>query len=203
MRRLDNYRNAMKNDWYLELYERLFSPLQDKPVKLLELGVLRGTSLLMWADYFVNGEITGLDIEKIQMPEDNPRVRVYHGDQCDFLLLSDIAHTRGRFDIIIDDAAHQGRMSRASYDVLFHNYLKPGGIYVVEDWGTGYWGDWPDGQNYGPNHYAGMVGFIKDLVDITAGPDTRTTPNLSQIKSMELSYGQCVLHKRGKLTWDS
>ena len=37
----------------------------------------------------------------------------------------------------------------------------------VEDWGTGYWDCYADGSAYRPgvNHLAGMVGFIKELVD--------------------------------------
>ena len=26
--------------------------------------------------------------------------------------------------------------------------FKPGGLYVIEDWGTGYWDFWPDGVRY-------------------------------------------------------
>ena len=36
-------------------------------------------------------------------------------------------------------------MTRIAFWHLFDNHLKPGGLYVIEDWGTGYWEDWPDG----------------------------------------------------------
>ena len=53
---------------------------------------------------------------------------------------------------MIDDASHVGVLARASFRILFEKHLKRGGIYVVEDWGTGYWKSWPDGQNYQQYH---------------------------------------------------
>jgi hypothetical protein len=79
--------------------------------------------------------------------------------------------------VIVDDCAHIGRLAHISFHHLFNNHLKPGGIYAVEDWGTGYWGEcefYPDGSYYqlpvidGPrivSHDYGMVGFIKELID--------------------------------------
>lgn len=48
----------------------------------------------------------------------------------------------------IHDCSHIGVLSRASFWHLFDNHLKSGGVYVVEDWGTGYWDDWVDGIAY-------------------------------------------------------
>jgi len=36
-------------------------------------------------------------------------------------------------------------LTRRSFWHFFQHHLKPGGLYVIEDWGTGYWSDWPDG----------------------------------------------------------
>lgn len=52
------------------------------------------------------------------------------------------------FDVVIDDCSHVGHLARASFWHLFDNHLKPGGFYVIEDWGTGYWDFWPDGVRY-------------------------------------------------------
>jgi spermidine synthase len=45
------------------------------------------------------------------------------------------------FDIIIDDASHFGDLTKIAFWHLFDNHLKPSGLYVIEDWGTGYWSD--------------------------------------------------------------
>ncbi len=47
---------------YLKWYDPLFSPLLDETVKLLEIGIYHGGSLLLWKDYFPNGQITGADL---------------------------------------------------------------------------------------------------------------------------------------------
>lgn len=41
-----------------------------------------------------------------------------------------------------------GVLARASFWHLFDNQLKSGGMYVIEDWGTGYWDKWLDGVSY-------------------------------------------------------
>lgn len=137
---------------YLVNYERFLGSLRDRPVNVLELGVKDGGSLLMWRDYFPQGSIVGLDLAPA--PFDGPvdRVRTYVGAQEDIALLDIIASETAPdgFDIIIDDCAHIGVLARATFWYLFDHHLKPGGIYVIEDWGTGYWPSWPDGAPYRP-----------------------------------------------------
>jgi len=136
---------------YLEIYEKLFSPMMDDEVKLLELGVAKGLSMLMWRDFFPRGTIAGLDLYPGEV--NDPRVHIYKGRQDDTALLTRIAQecAPGGFDIIIDDCAHIGELAKISFWHLFQHHLKPGGLYVIEDWGTGYWGRhvyYPDGQFY-------------------------------------------------------
>ena len=135
---------------YIENYEDYFGRLRDKPVRLLEIGVLQGGSLLTWREYFPEGLTVGLDLSPCPFEDMPDRVKFYQGSQDDTALLERIATecAPDGFDIIIDDAAHIGSLSRASFHALFERHLKPGGIYVVEDWGTGYWESWPDGAAY-------------------------------------------------------
>lgn len=65
-----------------------------------------------------------------------------------------------------------GKLTRETFNHLFDQHLKPGGVYVIEDWGTGYWDSWPDGKKVVPGvpHNEGMVGFVKELID-EAGMD--------------------------------
>ena len=135
---------------YLQNYERHLSHLRDQPILLLEIGVLKGGSLLMWADYFKTGTIIGIDINSCPLQHLPPNVSFHQGSQSDASFLQQIARSRapGGFDVIIDDASHYGTLTRDSYKALFTQHLKPGGLYVIEDWGTGYWGSWPDGAAY-------------------------------------------------------
>ena len=47
---------------YIENYECHFGHLREMPVRLLELGVYHGGSLLMWQKYFSKGLVVGLDL---------------------------------------------------------------------------------------------------------------------------------------------
>lgn len=176
---------------YLEMYDPVLEPWLQKPINLLEIGIYKGGSLHLWRDYFPSAQVTGIDLN---LPQDflpGERVQIYQGDQTDKNFLSRVAELTapGGFDIIIDDASHVGEWTRQTFWHLFEHHLIPGGLYVIEDWGTGYWPDWPDGWRYRnkglverlsswlrrrsmsflkvpfPNHSFGMVGFIKQLVD--------------------------------------
>jgi SAM-dependent methyltransferase len=148
---------------YLRNYEEHFQSLHDKDVKLLELGVFKGGSLLLWRDYFPRGTIVGLDLNRVDLADESGRIRLYQGGQEDTDLLDRIAHESAPegFDIIIDDCSHIGELTRLSFWHLFNNHLKPGGVYVIEDWATGYWDSFFDGAafSYSPNLNFSRAGF--------------------------------------------
>ncbi|MGE0223549.1 MAG: hypothetical protein AB7S57_09830, partial [Acetobacteraceae bacterium] len=54
-----------KSDTYLWEYERILALLRDEPVRILELGVSSGASLLLWRDYLPRAVIVGVDIDPI------------------------------------------------------------------------------------------------------------------------------------------
>ncbi len=172
---------------YLPIYERLLNPLRPRRFAMLELGVWKGDSLAMWRDAFPRATIVGVDLALPQL-DLGPRVRLVQGDQTDAELLRRAReqHAPEGFELIIDDASHIGELSARSLQALYEEHLKPGGLYVIEDWGTGYVPDWPDG---GPlaerldvpgldatpmrSHEHGMVGLVKRLVDHLAGNTVR------------------------------
>jgi SAM-dependent methyltransferase len=166
---LDRYDTDKVPNGYLRTYDRIFEPLIDRPVRVLELGVRSGGSLRLWRDYFPNGIIAGLDVEPLPSEPNENRIRIYQGRQEDTSVLSKIALevAPDGFDIVIDDASHIAAPTRTGFWHLFDNHLKPGGVFAIEDWGTGYWERWPDGRAWraGEPHHAGMVGFIKELID--------------------------------------
>ncbi|MGH9219619.1 MAG: hypothetical protein ACRD1W_09965, partial [Vicinamibacterales bacterium] len=47
---------------YTELYERLFFPWKDQPIKIFEIGIAAGGSLEMWQAYFPQARIFAVDI---------------------------------------------------------------------------------------------------------------------------------------------
>src|SRR4029077_9164837 len=98
------------NAQYLRNYEEFFRSLLDKEIRLLELGIHRGGSLLLWRDYFQKGLIVGLDINPVLLQHARRRIRTYQGMQQDTGLLDRIARETAPegFDVIIDDCSHIG-----------------------------------------------------------------------------------------------
>jgi SAM-dependent methyltransferase len=199
-----------KSSNYLRNYEKFFSHLESKKINLLELGIYKGGSLLMWSRYFKRGNVVGVDINEIdlKLPQ-NAYVEI--GDQRDAKFLDGVSekYTDEGFDIIIDDASHYGNFTEASFLICFDRLLKSGGIYVIEDWGTGYWEDWPDGKKFNPSgkhiinklrkpyectkkyrypekihyegHDIGMVGLVKQFIDEVAIEDIKhSNPNIQK-----------------------
>jgi hypothetical protein len=141
-----------KSQLYLRNYQEHFQHLRGKDIKLFELGIHKGGSLRLWRDYFPNGTIVGLDRGTCQIDDPTDRIHIYQGFQQDVALLDQIGQEMAPdgFDIIIDDASHLGQLTRISFWHLFDNHLKQGGLYVIEDWRTGYWDAWRDGKQYNP-----------------------------------------------------
>lgn len=115
---------------YMANYKRHFAPFMNHPIRLLELGVLHGGSLELWKSWFPKGEIIGYDFE----PPKGLPFKIYEGLQQDTARLSEIGLD---FDIIIDDASHNGELTRTSFWTLYP-LLNPGGVYVIEDWDSAY-----------------------------------------------------------------
>ena len=148
------------------LYERYFEALRTEPVALLELGVHRGELLKTVGRLLPARDRcrhrcsrSGADFAA------HPNVRFELADQRDGERLSEICrrHAPGGFDIIIDDASHLGTFTLMSYLALFP-HLKPGGLYCVEDWATGYWSDWPDGAAFSPFEMQPSSGAIEKRI---------------------------------------
>lgn len=183
---------------YLALYDTLFADRRDQPLSLFELGVHSGHSLHLWHGYFPNAQITGLD--RRRCPEDIPdsRVTYVQGRQEEPRAIAEAA-IQGPFDIIVDDASHVGRLSKASFGLLFREHLKPGGYYILEDIAASTTlPDWPDykpmvaepddGHRF-PSYDNGMIGFLKQLVDQVA-------TGKGDIASIDIQPSVAVIRKR-------
>jgi SAM-dependent methyltransferase len=224
---LGSYDTDKTASGYLREYDRLFAELVDQPIRLLELGVRTGGSLQLWRDYFPAAHIVGIDIEPPPGLDLGERVTILRGRQEDAAFLRAMARTHAPqgFDVIIDDASHYAALTRAAFDALFDDHLRPGGLYVIEDWGTGYFEDWPDGRllhppasalagrlaallpwrrNRLPSHDHGMVGLVKQLVDEQGAGDAtrrrlhRPDPDArpSRFASMTVYPGMVAVRKR-------
>lgn len=121
---------------YLEKYEELFLPIRDDSLTILEFGVggykkpgKGGGSLRMWAEYFPNSTIVGVDInsKELEFPDN---VRFHQGSQIDVDFINKLIADYGSFDIIIDDASHVTSNTIATFNQLWPETKD---CYIVED----------------------------------------------------------------------
>lgn len=129
---------------YTPDYHRMLGHRRGENLRLLEIGVggykaklLGGRSLRMWAEYFPNAQIFGLDINEKTL-DLGPRVTILQGSQDDESVLQRLVDTHGPFDIVVDDGSHVVAHQLFSFEFLFP-LLPPDGIYIVEDVQTAFW----------------------------------------------------------------
>lgn len=147
---------------YCEKYEKYFPFDRLEPIKILEIGVWDGKSLLTWKDYFPNSTVVGIDIMEKCSEYTDPfkNIWVEIGSQNDAEFLTNIVNKWGSFDMILDDGSHMNDDVIFSFKNLI-NSVKTGGIYVVEDVGCSYWKDY--GGGYKKENT--MVEYFKNLID--------------------------------------
>ncbi len=122
---------------FMKHYERYLSHLREKPITMLEIGVLRGASLRVWERYFPMAKIIGADINPNVASAARGRVKIEIGDCGDQAFLEYLARTYGPFDLVIDDGSHFWRHQQLSFRFLF-DFVKPGGLFIIEDIHTSY-----------------------------------------------------------------
>lgn len=120
---------------YDEHYEKWFSPLKDKEINILEIGVSSygGGALLAFAEYFTKGTVYGLDNEiNIILPEvmKHEKIKIIEGDAYDSKITKKLPDIK--FDIIIDDCVHNHKSQMIILN-SFYPLLKENGIFVIED----------------------------------------------------------------------
>jgi hypothetical protein len=153
---------------YGTAYDRLFKKFRWRKIKLLEIGVLGGDSLLAWLSYFPRGQVIGADIEDKPQLAGLKRLKFYLTDQGSDTDLAHLAATAAPFDIIIDDGSHQSRHQIFTFCKIF-NYLADDGVYVIEDVQTSFWRgrvngfDWDGAAITDPTFTQTCYGWFLDL----------------------------------------
>jgi hypothetical protein len=149
---------------YLREYDRLFSPMRDKPISLLEIGIQNGGSLERWSTYFAHGQrFVGCDINPDceRLVYNDPRIHLIVGDANQSDTTARILTCAPRFDIVIEDGSHtSGDIVRAFAN--FFPHIEDGGLFIAEDLHCSYWKTF-DGGLFHP--YSSMA-FFKRLADV-------------------------------------
>jgi hypothetical protein len=113
---------------YIDVYEEQMTKKSN--IDILEIGVMRGHSIKMWQDYFIDSNIYGIDINLSNL-EFSDCHNVYI---CDATSPEQINNTFGdkKFDYVVDDGSHFIDHQISSFDILWPR-IKSGGKYFIED----------------------------------------------------------------------
>jgi hypothetical protein len=211
----NQHRGKLVDKWpfYLDFYQRIFSPLRDKPVRLLEIGIQNGGSLELWRKYFPNAIVlVGCDIDPGcgDLVYDDPRIQVVVGDATDSEIQLQVQRHAESFDIIIDDGSHRsGDIVRAFCG--YFPLLSDEGLYIMEDLHCSYWSNFEGGLF----HPVSSIAFAKCLADALHHEHWRLTAqrrdllqpffdhyrtslsedDLAHIQAVELANSVCVVRK--------
>ncbi len=140
--RFSNTPGAHKWHHYFKIYDELFGALRLRPISVLEIGIYKGASARVWRDFFhAESTIVGIDINTKCAEFDAPgkKLHIRIGSQQDKEFLTRVNQEFGPFDLIIDDGSHVSSHMISSFNHLFLDGLKPGGLYFVEDTHTSFW----------------------------------------------------------------
>ena len=128
----------VKTKAFLQFYRGL---QRRQPKNILEIGMFEGGSLVLFDKLYDPTKLVGVDIRKKPIEpleryrESRKHILPLYGQSQDDPKLSDILKREfpNGLDLIVDDASHHYELTRASFDMCFP-LLKPGGLYVIEDW---------------------------------------------------------------------
>jgi len=192
----------LKDRKFVELYREFTNEL--RPQRILEIGFFQGGMPLFLADIAAPEKVVGIDYlqpsEALKSMiadagwENSVKLHggILQGDTSTLRQLVDGEFADRPLDLIIDDASHEYENSRVCFQELF-GYLRPGGKYVIEDWG---WLHWPgEAWQTAKSHFwnkPAMTNLIFELV-MTLGSHH---PKI--ISRIEVLSWACVVATRGE-----
>ena len=176
---------------YTCTYHRHLAPLRERVATVLELGIHKGASLLMWKEYFPQAVVHGLDIagapRGLNGKVGRTRIICHRGNQIHKKVTDAIADAcGGTIDIVVDDASHRDEDQKRSFLNLWPR-VTPGGYYIVEDVCCNYWDSF---GNQWPPHEGATINFLRGLVhDVNfrghrVDPDSKHPMNVRRPKAL-------------------
>ena len=142
--------HILKNRAFLDYYDRLLAGR--KVERMLEIGIWEGGSLLLFAHATDIPRISAIDIRNpseaitrhLEAHNLQDRVHIHYGvsqgDKASVLQALGKDHGDQLLDLVIDDASHKYDLTKAAFETAFPR-LRPGGVYVIEDWNWAHFGE--------------------------------------------------------------
>lgn len=117
------------HDYLNGYYNDTFTPYRDKEINLLEIGIHKGASLILWNTFFTNAKIVGLDNEDWNVKEEgNTIIKICNAYSDEIVNFFDDE----QFDFIIDDGPHT-LQSQLTTIKKYLPKVKVGGKLIIED----------------------------------------------------------------------
>lgn len=142
---------SIKYSHYLQLYDEVFKRIEKRPITIVEVGILNGGSLEMWARYFgKHSHVIGIDsrlpeaaIEFFKEKENSAdwaRVTMVEGDAGDESFWREFYLNNPVVDVLIDDGGHSNKQQIVTLRAAIEN-LAPIGQYICEDVASSFMSD--------------------------------------------------------------
>jgi hypothetical protein len=123
---------------YLELYQNLLINKKDTAKNVLEVGILQGGSIKLWSDFFINANIYGIDIIKINEVWEgikNKNNIILHTSSDAYngkFFINNFLKKNIKCDFMLDDGPHTLE-SMKKFIKLYSQIMIDDGILIIED----------------------------------------------------------------------
>jgi len=135
------FRETGYHNYHLHYSKHLYKR-RKKVKKILEIGVFKGHSMLMWDKYFPNAKVYGIDIDFTNtnfglnakdLVKNEKNITLLQANAYCKETLDYVKETWGDdFDIIIDDGSHHP-LHQLYFIIYYQNLINKEGMLVVED----------------------------------------------------------------------
>ena len=188
---------AMKSPDLFKVYKDWITPLS--PKTFVEVGVAGGGSAVAFHEYYKPDKLCLIDIDDV-LGNLSRRYLVEHRqtismdlnvDQGDQNLVESVVRNSigdAPIDVVIDDASHLYEPALATFELLFPK-LRPGGAYIIEDWG---WSHWPGDYWQSPtSDWASRAGLSNLVMQATIATASRP----DWISRVFVNQSACVIER--------
>jgi len=166
---------------YHRFYEPILESLRARALAdsslrpaVLEVGILFGQSVQLWADVLPGWHWFGVDRDPIKLSPSRMRtvIKADQSNVTDLLKLAEVVRTSRRDLLLVsDDGSHNPHHQALTFNILFP-IVSPGGTYYIEDVEVSYWTrslvpllyDYP--SNFGYLHAGSIVERFKSVADV-------------------------------------
>ncbi|MGA3149802.1 MAG: class I SAM-dependent methyltransferase [Acidimicrobiales bacterium] len=134
------------------MIESLVDQAPDRVENIFDLGIYKGGSVVLYHELFQPNRLVGIELSHYRVRALDEFIHLHSLDEVIHLYYGTLQNDQDRLrnivrdefgdeplDLVVDDCSHRYGHTKRSMNVLLPR-LRPGGLYVIEDWG---WAHWP------------------------------------------------------------